>query len=358
MKKIGKAGGYILLLSFMSVTILAFSGFEIPELQTLLGNRIDGDVDHDSDSADFAVDNNSGCSLLRASIINVSQADSILIESPQNKTILIDTGSSMKKDSASAMMDYLISNNITRIDHLLLTHYHEDHIGGMRELSTADIEIKNIYHNGNCDHYSSKIAKFTETFAIKNNATTISSDTTVEIDECTVAKMIVAYDRKEGCWNNENDNSILLRLIYGNTSMLFTGDCEGECEEELLAQQTELGSDVLKIGHHASRTSSSDDFLEEVDADYYIISADKNRSAKDGYYHPRKEVLSRIYDFGGGGKTFRTDLDGTVTVVSDGKNIAVGLEGKNDDCLLFMGYGSSNPEDYSIIGKLENQCNK
>jgi len=308
----------------------------------------------------------SSCGLLRVFIINVSQADAILIITPSNRTIMIDSGSAMKKNSSTNAIAFLKKMGVARIDYLIATHYHEDHIGGMSGLF-KDFDIGTVYDNGNCGNYSSVTAVSFQGYALSHDFIHVRSDMDMPADSCLQdAKLIVAYDRPEGCWNsnkdtsNENDNSILLRLAYGNTSFLFTGDCEADCEAELLKQGAYLRSDFLKVGHHGSATSSTQPFLDAVGAEYFAISTDKARSVTDGYYHPRQASLSNIFAHDSSAldasHTFRTDLEGDISAISDGSSIKGSASAKADACQIFSGYSSSDISSYAPIAPMAGSC--
>ncbi len=302
-----------------------------------------------------------GCGLLKIYVINVSQADSILIITPSNKTILIDAGSSMRPNSADNVVAFLERMGITRIDALIATHYHEDHIGGMEKIFN-NFEVGGIYDNGNCGNYSSGVQKKLQEYEKNYTHIVVSHDMGLNIDSClSEAKLIAPYDRPEGCWasNKENDNSILLHLVYGNTSALFTGDCEGPCEQALLSRGSAIRSDFLKVGHHGSATSSSPEFLSAVGATSYAISTDKIRSIVDGYFFPRQDSLGDIYaqDPQGPGSLFRTDLNGDITAISDGSTLVVVAPSSATKCALFSGYSESKASSYGPISALASECN-
>ncbi|MFH1222655.1 MAG: MBL fold metallo-hydrolase [Candidatus Micrarchaeota archaeon] len=294
------------------------------------------------------------CGQLRIYVINVSQADAILIITPKNKTILIDAGSEMKPHSADAAIVFLKQHNISHLDAVIATHYHEDHIGGMPAAFNA-FTIASVYDNGNCGNYSSNVQKSFQQYAALHQHVVVQHDMDLSIDSCIQAKLIAPYDRPEGCWNsakttaNENENSVVLHITYGNTSFLLAGDCEQHCEQ-ILAARSDIRSDFLKIDHHGSATSSTMPFLQAVDAKYFAVSTSMNRSVTDGYFHPRQAALENIYAAGGReGNFFRTDLNGDVAVVSDGSRIIVTPQAGTDECSLFSGYSSTDVSSYKSV---------
>lgn len=301
-----------------------------------------------------------GCGLLKIYIINVSQADSILIITPRNKTILIDAGSAMRPNSSSNAIAFLQRMGVSRIDVLIATHYHEDHIGGMKQVFD-NFEVGTVYDNGNCGGYSSAVQETFQQYEKQYTHVIVSKDMDLNVDSClSEAKLIAPYARPEGCWpaNEENDNSVLLHLVYGNTSALFSGDCEGACEQALLSRGNSIRSDFLKVGHHGSATSSGPAFLSVVGATFYAISTDKIRSVADGYFFPRQASLGNIYaqDPQGPGSLFRTDLNGDITAISDGSTIMVVSQASASKCALFSGYSSSNILSYGPIPSLASEC--
>ena len=334
---------------FTSLFIIVFVTLAIALSQGYL--EIPGDI--------FGTGNKSipqGCGELKIHILNVSQADAIFIQTPNNKTILIDMASKMKKNSSDRLVSFLEENGISKIDHLIATHYHEDHIGGAEKIFN-NFNVGSVYSNGNCKNSTTKTSETFQAFASTSDFKIISKDTDLLIDECIRAKLIVAYDRVQGCFSDENDNSILLKIDYGNSSFLFTGDCEGDCEDELINQGTGLSSDVLKIGHHGSSTSTSAEFLQKTGAQYFIISTDMQKSVKDGYFHPRKTALENIYAVSKGANTYRTDLNGNVLITSNGNEIEITADEVSSTCEIFSGYTSADAGTYSPITQLETKCN-
>jgi len=297
-----------------------------------------------------------GCGDLTVYVLNVSQADSIFIITPGNRTILIDAGSKMKANSSSNAISFLKRMNVTRIDYLVASHYHEDHIGGMDSVFKG-FQVGSVYDNGNCAGQSSATAKTFGAYAALYGSTAVSAPVDIPPDGClSEAKLLFPYNQAGGCSKgDENDNSVLLHLVYGNTSFLFTGDCDEACESALLQQGVSLKSDFLKVGHHGSYTSSSVPFLDAVGARYYVISADLKRSVTDGYFHPREATLEKLYASSPDG-VFRTDLNGDVRAVSDGSGIAVSPDSASGECDTFRGYTSADAGSYSLIPQLDGKC--
>ncbi len=307
------------------------------------------------------------CGLLHVFVLNVSQADAIVIFTPKNKTILIDTGSGSYKDSADHLISFLKARGITRVDSLILTHNHEDHIGGVEMVVGAlgAGGIGTIYRTQGCDNLSSKSERYIGSFSKLHGSETVSagrepSIRDISIDDC----LRVTRLMNAGCiGDGENDNSIVTRIGYGKTTFLFTGDCSTACEKALMQSGENLSADFLKIAHHGSASSSSGAFLDAVDARFYAISSDRNKSVSLGYFHPRQTVLGAIYtrDTEGPASTgtglWRTDLEGDIEAISDGRAVSVSSSGPvADECKLFSGYSSSHATSYGPIPALAGRC--
>ncbi len=297
-----------------------------------------------------------GCGNLEVYVLNVSQADSIFIRTPGNRTILIDAGSGMKPNSSSNALAFLKKMNVTKIDYLVASHLHEDHIGGMDNIFTG-FSIGTVYDNGNCANLTTQVVKEFLSYAALTMPVSVTTAADIPSDGClSEAKLIFPYGQPKGCSkSNENDNSVLLHLVYGNTSFLFTGDCGAACESAVISQGSTLKSDFLKVAHHGSDTSSSQQFLDAVGAKYYVISTDTARSVTDGYFHPREITLEKLYALSPTG-TYRTDLNGDVKAVSDGSGITVTPAAVSDQCDTFKGYASADASSYSLIPALSGSC--
>lgn len=251
--------------------------------------------------------------LLCVKYIDVGQGDSEFILLPNGETILIDAGeSSSGKNVISAVKEM----SVDKIDYLIATHPHADHIGGMPEVIDS-FDIGRIYMPKT--EYSSKTyltllekidEKNLKITAVKSGTQMISTD---EVTAEFIAPTINEYD-------SLNDYSAVLRLTYGDTSFLFTGDSEIKSEQDMLSSGYDLSADVLKVGHHGSDTSSSEKFLSAVNPDYSIISCGINNK----YSHPSAATLDKLSAINT--KVFRTDKMGTITVYSDGHTIKIESE--------------------------------
>ena len=241
---------------------------------------------------------------LSIDFIDVGQADSILVRN-QDKVMLIDAGTN---EAGETVVNYLKNLGITKIDYLIGTHPHEDHIGGLDDVIN-NFDIGQIY--------MPKIETTTKTFedvldAIENKNLTVTAPNKgdkIELGQAVGEFMTEPILDKD----NLNVSSLVLRLEFGNTSYLFMGDAEEENEETIRWPKT----DVLKVGHHGSSTSSSESFLEQVEPQYAIIMAGKDNS----YGLPTQETIDKLNNMGS--EIYRTDEDGTIQMTSDGNTIEI-----------------------------------
>lgn len=242
--------------------------------------------------------------IMKVHFINVGQGDSILIQ-VNNKNLIIDSG---PKDNKNNLLKYLNKLNITSFDYVIATHPHEDHIGNMAYLIN-NYKISNFY--------APKVVSTTTAFEtmiealvrknlkiniIKANINTIDlgQDTTVEV-----------FSPNLETYENLNNYSPIIKITYKNTSFLFTGDAEKLVENEVLNKN--IKSDVLKVGHHGSSTSSSLDFVKTVSPSISVISVGKYNS----YNHPNINTLESLKNT----IIYRTDLNNNIIIESDGINI-------------------------------------
>lgn len=245
-------------------------------------------------------------SKLKVHIINVGQGDSILIES-DNQYMLIDAG---EKNKSDIVIDYLEDTGVKKLDYIIATHPHSDHIGGLSDV---------------IDYF--QIGKIIMPDVIHTSKTFENLIDTISENKLKITKPIVGNEYALGeasfiviapnnsSYNNLNDYSVGIKLIYNENSFIFTGDAETNSEYEMLENGINLDADVLKHGHHGSSTSSSDKFLDAVTPDITIISAGRDNQ----YGHPHIEILKAIEERDI--TLYRTDKQGTIILESDGKSI-------------------------------------
>ncbi len=242
--------------------------------------------------------------------------DLALIQTPQNETILIDTGPSEKgmNSFTRSALPYLQKNGIKNIDYVLITHAHNDHYGGVFKVF-ENLEVKNLIAT---DEFQNRKIwdKFTNNIEIEQCSVLTVTDTThIRFEK---VKFKIIHPDRSYKDNNINNLSIVTRLDYKDLSVLFTGDLEHEGEEYLLKNYLEfIDCDVLKVGHHGSKTSSSPTFINAVDPQYAIIS-----TAKKNRFNFPHIITFEKYEFLGENLMI-TGYDGACQIVSDGNSAQI-----------------------------------
>lgn len=263
---------------------------------------------------------------LQIVFIDVGQADAALVRCG-GQAMLIDGGNAADSNTMYAVMQ---KYGIQTLDYVIGTHAHEDHIGGIAgALNYAT--VKTTY----CpvtDYDSKAFQNFKKAVEACGSAITVPNtgdSFTLGNAVCTILAVNTTSDT--------NNTSIVLRIVYGDTSFLFTGDAERDTEQAILARGTDVRSTVLKVGHHGSETSTSYLRLREVDPTYAVISVGKGNS----YGHPTEAVLSRLRD--AEVTTFRTDMQGDITCTSDGKKVTFSVS-RNADANVFGSIGPNSTQ--------------
>lgn len=244
----------------------------------------------------------------RVCFIDVGQADCILIQS-NGHNMMIDAGN---QDDYETIKSYLNQYNVNKLDYLILTHPHEDHIGSAPKL-IENIPINNIM-----------MTNLTMNTVIYQNLLTSIEEANSQI---IIPKQGDSYELGEATfqiltdqtidWGEEDPNlwSIGVKVSFYKVSFVMCGDADQLSEEEMMKSGLDLNADVLKLSHHGSRTASSDDFLKKVNPQYAIISSGKNNK----YGHPHQETIETLEK--NNINYFRTDTVGTIIAETNGVTI-------------------------------------
>ncbi len=252
--------------------------------------------------------------LLRVTFIDVGQGDAAWLNTPDGWDIVIDGG---PQSYGPTLVSYLEGQGVTDIEVLILSHPHADHVGGLAAV------LQNMHVDKalmSCQDYSSYVY---QTFLALLDNKGIAYTCVRDGDTFSWGAYISAVAANppdppmSGTGSDINNNSVVLRITYGSIDFLFTGDVESEAEAAILVRAPTLESEVLKVAHHGSDSSSTAAFLAQVDPEEAVISV----GASNPYGHPSGETLERLRSAGATG--YRTDLHGTVLVETDGTTYRV-----------------------------------
>ena len=240
--------------------------------------------------------------LMRVHFIDVGQADSAFIELGNGQTMLIDAG---RSGNASTIVNYIKGLQYETIDYVVASHPHDDHIGGMATVLDS-FNIGKMY----MPKQAHTITAFTNMLDVIENkiielytakaGTSILSSGIIDID------VLAPFADSD---SNLNNVSAVVRITYGKTVMLFTGDAEHVIENQLL--NSGIDADVLKVGHHGAGSASSSSFIKAVSPEVAVISVGEGNS----YGHPHADTLAILNEVGA--KIYRTDEQGTIVVTAD-----------------------------------------
>ena len=271
--------------------------------------------------------------------IDVGQALSVLVEC-DGQYLLYDGGN---VDDGSLLVSYLDAKGVEELEYVFCSHAHEDHVGGLAA-ALAYFPANHVY------------SPVTEaTTACFRNFVKYTKQQGLEVEvpapgDCwmlghATVRLLGPLRTYEGT----NSSSLVLRIDYGDTSFLLTGDMESDAERDLVDSGADLNVDVLQVGHHGSSTSTSYVFLNAVLPEMGVISCGTGNS----YGHPHDEVLSRLRD--AGVDTYRTDLMGTITIASDGANYTLGSEHFAEDSALNPTLPASSAAQQAYIGNVNSR---
>ncbi|MFA5105086.1 MAG: DNA internalization-related competence protein ComEC/Rec2 [Candidatus Margulisiibacteriota bacterium] len=248
---------------------------------------------------------------LTVTVLDVGQGDTIFIRTPDDHKILIDGG--VAKMGKAVVLPFLQRNGINDIDLLVLTHPHDDHVGGLCDV-VGSIKVKQVLDSG-VPHTSPFYRRFLE-LIMKNKIKYAMGRYGQKFTFGDVSAFVLApFNDLSG--SDLNNNSIVMKFVYGNNSFLFMGDASFDEESQMLGKGINVSSNVLKVGHHGSTYSSSDDFIDSVRPKIAVIPVGRNNV----YGHPSPYTIEKLLDRGI--KVFRTDIDGAVILKSDGSHIEV-----------------------------------
>ena len=249
---------------------------------------------------------------LKIHFIDVGQGDSTLIVTPQNKTILIDGGGSSSEFDVgkNTLVPYILDRRFTQIDIIIISHFDQDHVGGIMTV-LQELKVKKVYISKQVEK-SENYEKFLDIVSNKKiKVYEVVSGNKIHIEKNLYIDILWPTNNQITT-NILNNNAIVCNLHYKNFSMLFTGDIEKIAEIEILEKYSRttqfLKANILKVGHHGSKSSSISEFLNTVKPQIAVIGVGKNNK----FGHPNSEVLQRLENINS--KIFRTDLNGEITI--------------------------------------------
>lgn len=246
---------------------------------------------------------------LTVAFLDIGQGDAIFIEAPNGNQILVDAGPNSKvlSELGNVMPWYDKS-----IDMIVVTNPDKDHIGGFIDVLKR-FRVNKFLEPGteNKTLTNTTLHDLVEDRGIEKLKA--GKGMNIVLDEKNDVVLSVLFPDRDVSEESSNDGSIVMRLTYGETEVMFTGDASLRVEREVLEHKEVIQSDILKVGHHGSRTSTSREFLETVKPEFAVISLGKANK----YGHPHEEVIGTLDSYGA--KILRTDESGTIVMKSDGK---------------------------------------
>ena len=273
----------------------------------LLDGLLEGTQDAPPPAATVAMDGQ-----LEMHFIDVGQADAVLIIADNGDTMLIDAGD--QRTGGQTIVEYIQQGlGITELTYVIGSHPHADHIGGMDVvLNTFDVGTLLIPPISHTTRVYERMIQ-----AVEDNNVTTRAPAAGDIINLGGAVFTVIHPGADDNWRNLNDWSVSVHMAFGNTSMIVTGDAEHPAEEAIMARGLSLSADILRLGHHGSRTSTGQEFFEAVDPTIAVIQVGEGNK----YNHPHDCVMERLET--AGVRIYRNDLHGDIVITSDGANLDV-----------------------------------
>ena len=242
--------------------------------------------------------------------VDVGQGDAILIKVPTEGNILIDTGSLSR---GYKVEKYLKDHCVKQLKALIITHFHQDHVGGLFSL-LPELRVEKIYDNGIIlwgNNFYEEYVMYVRELGLQQGV--LRAGNSLSFGDLTLEIL----SPSDPLFYDLNADSIAIKLVYGKTSFLMAADLTEKGEKRLLDKGLDLKSDVLKVGHHGALDATSEPFLEKVSPRIVVVSVGKDN--RFGY--PAQEIIDRLR--GKGVRLLRTDVDGTIVIKTNGEQIAI-----------------------------------
>lgn len=243
--------------------------------------------------------------IMRVHFLDVEQGLCILVQL-EDEVLIYDGG---ERDTSSLVVAYIKDLGITEIDYMISSHYDADHVSGLIGCLNA-FDVKNVI-GSNYEHDS----KLYDSFMDAVEAEGLQMEYPKVGTEYSFGEAVITILSPEEISRDSNSNSVAIKLTYGESDFIFTGDADYGSERNMVASGMDLDCEVLSVGHHGSASSTSEKFLQATTPEYAVISCGEDNS----YGHPHKEVLKLLEDFRV--EILRNDEMGTIVVETDGENI-------------------------------------